>query len=55
MQQQILLAQRAHRDRDRTCVSPPLLDVAACGAPIRLVLADASSIPNPIINTFGNV
>jgi len=48
VQQQILLAQRAHQGPGSDVrFLPPLLDVAACGAPIRLVLADAEFDSEP--------
>ena len=48
VQQQILLAQRAHQGPGSDVrYLPPLLDVAARGAPIRLVLADAEFDSEP--------
>jgi len=48
VQQQILLAQRAHQGPGSDVrFLPPLLDVAARGAPIRLVLADAEFDSEP--------
>src|SRR5260370_26446386 len=48
VQQQILLAQRAHQGPGSDVRSlPGLLDVAARGAPIRLVLADAEFDSEP--------
>jgi hypothetical protein len=48
VQQQILLAQRAHQGPGSDVRAlPGLLDVAARGAPIRLVLADAEFDSEP--------
>jgi hypothetical protein len=48
VQQQILLAQRAHQGPGSDVrFLPPFLDVAACGAPIRRVLADAEFDSEP--------
>ena len=48
VQQQILLAQRAHQGPGSDVrFLPPLLDVAARGAPIRVVLADAEFDSEP--------